>query len=227
MSGLITNHRVRRISVSEAKDSKAASAAENIVRDILKGLYEGRYVSGQRLAEPDLIARYGVSRSTVREAIKRLAAQGVVEIRHHQGARILHISAKEARNILLIAEVVVGLAARQAAIEIDASNGRDALQAALTALEEATESTDRFAVILARNKFHRTLARIAGSAVLENTLANLHIHLVRNKLVMTPEQWLASYRRIAAAIFAGNPEEAEAQARNHVRVTIDLLGREE
>ena len=72
MSGLITNHRVRRISVSEAKDSKAASAAENIVRDILKGLYEGRYVSGQRLAEPDLIARYGVSRSTVREAIKPL-----------------------------------------------------------------------------------------------------------------------------------------------------------
>ncbi|TMV91780.1 GntR family transcriptional regulator [Thioclava sp. BHET1] len=211
----------------EPKETKAASAAENIVRDILRGLYDGRYVSGQRLAEPDLIARYGVSRSTVRDAIKRLAAQGVVEIRHHQGARILHVSAKEARNILLIAEVVVGLAARQAAIEIDANDGREALKAAIVTLEEATNDSDRFAIILARNKFHRTLARIAGSAVLEYTLANLHIHLVRNKLVMTPEQRLASYHSIAEAILAGDPDEAEKHARNHVRITIDLLGQEE
>jgi DNA-binding GntR family transcriptional regulator len=213
----------RALDVSENEETKAPSAAENIVRDILRGLYEGRYVSGQRLAEPDLISRYGVSRSTVREAIKRLAAQGVVEIRHHQGARILNVSAKEARNILLIAEVIVGLAARQAALEIEQEGGRASLTEALTALEEATVANDRFAVILARNKFHRTLARIAGSPVLENTLANLHIHLVRNRLVMTPDQRLNSYRRIADAIFKGDAETAETLAREHVRVMIDLL----
>lgn len=45
-----------------------------VVHDILHGLYEGRYVAGQRLVEPDLIECNGVSRPTVREEINRLAA---------------------------------------------------------------------------------------------------------------------------------------------------------
>ena len=48
------------------------------MRDVVRGLYEGRYVAGQRLAEPDLMRSYGVARSTVREAIKRLVAEGVL-----------------------------------------------------------------------------------------------------------------------------------------------------
>lgn len=201
-----------------------ASAAETIVRDILRGLYEGRYVAGQRLAEPDLIARYGVSRSTVREAIKRLAAQGVVETRHHQGARIMTVTAAEARNILMIAELLVGLAARQATENIDQGSARQDLQAALDGVIETSQGQDRFDVILARNKFHRTLARIAGSRVLETTLSNLHVHLIRNRLVMTPEQRVASYRKIVDAILAGDADAAEANARAHVQVMIDLLG---
>lgn len=209
--------------MTKTDPADSPSAAELIVRDILKGLYEGRYVAGQRLAEPDLIARYGVSRSTVREAIKRLAAQGVVEIRRHQGARILNVTEAEARNILLIAEMIVGLAARQAAHEIGKGENRAALEDALETMAKASATPDKFDVVLARNRFHRTLARIAGSPVLENTLANLHVHLVRNKLVMTPEQRLGSYRQIAEAIFAGDAETAETRARAHVRAMIDLL----
>ncbi|MGB2200623.1 MAG: GntR family transcriptional regulator [Pseudooceanicola atlanticus] len=209
--------------MTQTNEAESPSAAELIVRDILRGLYQQRYVAGQRLAEPDLIARYSVSRSTVREAIKRLAAQGVVEIRRHQGARILNVTAAEARNILLIAEMIVGLAARQSAYEIDKGDNRKLLQEALDAMATASASSEKFDVVVARNRFHRTLARIAGSPVLENTLANLHVHLVRNKLVMTPEQRLASYQSIAEAIFAGDAETAETRARSHVRVMIDLL----
>jgi DNA-binding GntR family transcriptional regulator len=208
---------------NDTPQSDSLSAAETIVRDILRGLYEGRYISGQRLAEPDLIARYGVSRSTVREAIKRLAAQGVVETKHHHGARILHVTSTEARNILLIAEVIVGLAARQAAENIEQGNNRTDLQEALDLLAAANSSKQRFDVVLARNRFHRTMARIAGSRVLEQTLGNLHVHLVRNKLVMTPEERSASYVRIAQAIFDGDSAAAENNARAHVRVMIDQL----
>ncbi|SDO74475.1 DNA-binding transcriptional regulator, GntR family [Lutimaribacter pacificus] len=189
----------------------------------MRGLYEGRYVSGQRLVEPDLIDRYGVSRSTVREAIKRLAAQGVVETRHYHGARIMTVTEEEARNILLIAELLVGLAARQAAEKIDRGTARQDLREALDAVTAASEGSDRFDVILARNRFHRTLARIAGSRVLETTLGNLHVHLVRNKLVMTSEQRAASYNRIADAILAGDADAAEAHAKAHVRAMIELL----
>ncbi|WP_158969370.1 GntR family transcriptional regulator [Chachezhania sediminis] len=207
-----------------AEPDETPSAAEIIVRDILRGLYEGRYVSGQRLVEPDLIERYGVSRSTVREAIKRLAAQGVVETRHQHGARILNVTREEALNILSIAELLVGLAARQAAEHIDEGDGRKALQDALDYVTEAAAAEDRFTFIQARNRFHRALARIARSRVLEQTLANLHVHLVRNKLVMTPEERATSYRWIADAVFARDPEQAEARARAHVRAMSDKLG---
>ena len=58
---------------------RSPSSSDLIVRDVVRGLYEGRYVAGQRLAEPDLMRSYGVARSTVREAIKRLVAEGVLE----------------------------------------------------------------------------------------------------------------------------------------------------
>lgn len=194
-----------------------------MVRDILRGLYEGRYVSGQRLVEPDLVARYGVSRSTVRDAIKRLAAQGVVEARHQHGARIRTMSHTEAVNILLIAELLIGLAARQAAENIGTGDGSAKVRSALKRVEAASIADDRFELILARNQFHRTLAEIANNPVLDQTLANLHVHLVRNKLVMTSEERNAAYARIASAVIGGEAEQAETEARRHVRRMIELM----
>ena len=49
------------------------SSSDQIVRDVVRGLYEGRFVAGQRLVEPDLMRLYGVSRGTVREALKRFS----------------------------------------------------------------------------------------------------------------------------------------------------------
>lgn len=205
--------------------AKSASATDAVVRDILRGLYEGRYVSGQRLAEPDLTASYGVSRSTVREALKRLEAQGVVELRHHQGARIMSMSHGEAVNTLMVAEMLVGLAARQAAECIDIGTGREDLQKALDEVTRTSEG-DRFNFIMARDRFHRALARIAGSRILEQTLANMHVHLVRNIKAVDPKERAASYQRIAEAVFANDPAEAETRGRNHIRVMIELLQHE-
>ncbi len=199
------------------------SSSDRIVRDILRGLYEGRYVAGQRLVEPDLIAHYEVSRSTVREAIKRLAAQGVVEAMHNRGARIRQLSKDEARNILLITEVIVGLAARLAAANIDGDGNRAQMVAVLDTLMSYSRATDKFEFMRARNRFHRTMAQISSNPELEKMLGTLQVHLVRNRLVMRPEDREASYRAIGSAILAGDPQLAEAQARAHVQRMIELL----
>ena len=62
--------------LSEVGDS--ASPRERVVRDLIRGLYEGRYKPGQRLIEAQLTATYGISRGPVREALNRLAASGIV-----------------------------------------------------------------------------------------------------------------------------------------------------
>jgi DNA-binding GntR family transcriptional regulator len=204
-------------------DGATVSTSDRIVRHILKGLYEGRYVAGQRLVEPDMVSRYNVSRSTVREAIKRLAAQGVVETHHNRGARIRQLSKQEARNILLITEVIVGLAARLAAEHISRPGSHDLFSRTLDELLAAANQADRYEFVRMRNRFHRTMARIAENPELEQMLANMQVHLVRNRLVMRPEERVQSYQAIGTAILAGDADLAEKNARTHVRRMIDLL----
>lgn len=199
------------------------SSSERIVKDILRGLYDGRYVAGQRLVEPDLIAHYGVSRSTVREAIKRLAAQGVVEAHHNRGARIRQMSKEEARNILCITEVIVGLAARMAAANISEPGCREEMQDVVERIIVAIRQPDKIGFLRARNRFHRTMVRIGRNPELEQLLANLQVHLVRNRLVMQPQEREDSYVTIGQAILAGDQEAAEACARRHVRRMIELV----
>lgn len=209
---------------SETQTAKPRqSTSDLIVADILRGLYEGRYVAGQRLVEPDLVAAYEVSRSTVREAIKRLAAQGVVEAAHNRGARIRQLSKHEARNNLQITEVIIGLAARLAAAHIDEGENRAQMTEVLDALFAASRQSDKYQFIRARDRFYRAMTRSAKNPELEQMIGNLQVHLVRNRLVMRPEDREASYREIGAAILAGDPAAAEAAARRHVHRMIALL----
>jgi DNA-binding GntR family transcriptional regulator len=69
-------------------NSAKLSSSKQIVRDVVRGLYESRYVARQRLAEPDLMRGYSVSRGSVREAIHPLAAEGVVAVHQYRGAYI-------------------------------------------------------------------------------------------------------------------------------------------
>lgn len=201
----------------------SGSSSEAIVRDIVRGLYEGRYVAGQRLVEPNLAEHYGVSRGTVREAVNRLAAQGIVEAQHQRGARIKQPSRQEALNMLLITEVIVGLAARQAAAKIDVPGARDSFEAALAPLTTPQHAPAPLEFARLRSRFYRAMTRIAENAELERILSNLQVHLVRNRLVIDPERRAEAYRRIGAAVLAGDEESAERAARAHVRSLIERL----
>lgn len=205
------------------EDDVGLSTSDRIVRHIIRGLYDGQYVAGQRLVEPDLVRRYDVSRSTIREAIKRLAAQGIVETHHNRGARIRQLSKDEARNILLITEVIIGLAARLAAEHIAEDDNRKIFAEVLADLLSASRTADRYQFVRMRNRFHRTMAHISKNPELEQTIANLQVHLVRNRLVMQPEARAKSYAAIGTAILSGDAEGAEQSARAHVRRMIDLL----
>jgi DNA-binding GntR family transcriptional regulator len=202
--------------LSEPEAVQVVSSSDQIVRDVVRGLYEGRYVAGQRLAEPDLMRRYGVARSTVREAIKRLAAEGVVETHQFRGAQIRHLSRRQAQNVLLILELLVGLAARQAAESIDEPGCREAFQESSDRLLALESAEDTYDFVRARNGFYRTLTRISGNSELERLLPNIQVHLVRAHLKLPREQRFADYRAMRDAILRGDARKAEQVARAHI-----------
>ena len=199
------------------------SSSDQIVRDVVHGLYEGRYVAGQRLVEPDLMHRYGVSRSTVREAIKRLAAEGIVTTNPFRGAQIRQLSRTEAHNVLAIVELMIGLAARQAAARIDEPGARAHLTAHFEALMAFENERDSYDLVRARNRFYRAMGRIGGNKELERMLPSFQVHLIRPLLKLPRRARFADYRVMAAAIFAGDVQQAEAVARRHIRRTAEAL----
>lgn len=205
------------------RSAKSESSSRAIVRDVVKGLYEGRYVAGQRLVEPDLMAHYNVSRSTVREALKELSSDGIVEIAAFRGAQIRKLSRAEAANLFSITEVILGLAARQAAQNIDTPGARERIEELFRSMSEYRDEEGPFGFLRRRNRYFRQLVAISGNEEIHRILPRLQVHLIRNRLAVPPNERIEGYRRITRAVLAGDTIAAEETAREYVRKTAACI----
>jgi DNA-binding GntR family transcriptional regulator len=211
------------VTEAAAAGPKGRSSSSAVVRDIVRGLHDGRYVPGQRLVEPDLMKRYGVSRSTVREALQRLAAEGVVDTSPFRGAQIRHPTRSEAEDTLSVLEVLIGLAARQAAERINLTGRKDLFEQAYYELVSTEGAIDLLDQIRARNRFYRAMSLTSGNLALSRLLPQLQVHLVRSYQRQDSSERFRDYKAIAAAILAGSPGKAEQAARDHItKISSDL-----
>jgi DNA-binding GntR family transcriptional regulator len=205
---------------SETKPDRGSSR-NLIVKEIIRGLYRGQFVPGQRLVEADLTARFRVSRGTVREALNRLAAEGVVTLNHHRGAYIRSMTRDEVIELLSVMEVIVGLAARCAAERIDVPGNRDVLKEANNRILALKNVDDFLSYIRARDAFFRALVKIGGNKQLERVFDNVHIHLIGVQFPESQPMWpnarALDYDRMTEVIRSGDPAQAEAVAKRHVR----------
>lgn len=205
----------------------SVSSPDMIFREIVQGLYKGSYVPGQRLVEADLTAKWNVSRGTVREALNRLSAEGIVTLSRHRGAAIRVLDAAEMRDILDVLELMIGMAARLAARRIDENDNRNRFKEAFDTLMAFRGQAASFDLIRARNRFYRTLAAIGGNKELQDILGRMHVHLVRVQLQALQDNLVAErfddYSRVGKAVLAGDARRAELTARQHVRNTGALL----
>ena len=86
-----------------------------MIEAITDGVKDGRYAPGQRLVEADLTAELGVSRGPLREALGRLAAEGVLELEPYRGAVVRRLTREDVEDLFSVREVLEGEAARLAA----------------------------------------------------------------------------------------------------------------
>jgi len=193
-----------------------ASGPDALVRDILQGLGDGRFVPGQRLAEPDLMARFGVGRSTVREALGRMAAAGLVVLTPHRGAQIRWLTRRGAVDVLRVAQPLLALAARQAAEAVAAGADPAPLVAAADQYEAASGDAAS-----ARGRYYRALTVLAGNAELDRLLPLVQVHLVRAQI--GARRPTGARHRLVEAVAAGDPARAEAAAVAHVGALMDAL----
>src|SRR5262245_23342061 len=216
---------------TEQPQQAQMSSADKVFRGIVRGLYDGCYVPGQRLVEADLTRDFKVSRGSVREALNRLTAEGVVTLNLHRGAHIRSLTRDEAFEIMDLLEVLIGLSARLAAQRIGEPGHRTLLQGCVAALSDHKRRAQFFEFVRVRNAFYKALLQISGSNELKRVLTRVHVNLIRiqSRTFETEsgreKVHLEDYRAIAAAVLGGDGRKAEAAARRHVKHVRDLLRR--
>jgi DNA-binding GntR family transcriptional regulator len=196
--------------------------AVNVVfESIRQGIITGRFAPGQRLVIRDLEEEIGYSRSTLREAFRRLAAEGLVSLIPNRGVAVQRLAPREMADLFEIRELLEGHAARRAAERIDEGDHRRRFMA-MWAKVRRGDPSERAAFIEDNQSFHGTIVELAGNSRLPEMLNHLQIPILmfQWRTFMTREETelsQAEHETIAKAILEGRPEQAESAMRKHVR----------
>ncbi|OZI47363.1 GntR family transcriptional regulator [Bordetella genomosp. 5] len=190
-----------------------------VIRDRLRErILSGEFTPGDRLIEGRLSEDMGVSRIPVREALRALAAEGLVTIEPRRGASVAVLSDEIAYDMVEVRATLEGLNAKLAAQRRDDKTVAR-LQAFLAQGADAVRGDDLQAFLGLNSQFHEMLATIAGNVVLTDLMRSLRD---RTALLFAPSNMLRArqnwdeHSQILAAVIAGNGELAALLATQHV-----------
>ena len=210
----------------EVEEAETVSGPEKVVQAITRGIILRRFGPGYRLIESELAASLDVSRGSVREAFKKLAAQGVVRINPNRGASIRPLSREEAKQLVLVLEVLCGLAARLAALHITLPTARERFASAASALMSTPISARPEEFLARRSHYYAVMLEVAKNPDLTRLMPVSQIHLLRSQFhaflsTQDLSAMLKEYAGISEAILQGKQRTAEARMRRHMRQTLD------
>lgn len=168
------------------RTSERRALVDKLAATLQARVLNGELPMGARLRQEALAEEFGVSRTPVREALRKLQASGLVELRPNRGALVRGLSGREIRDAYEVRAELEGLAAELAALHVHHAHidglhevqaqFRSALDEAVAAREAGTdpsqELSDRWG--RANDLFHQAIQEAAGNDVLTSTLAHLH-----------------------------------------------------
>ncbi|MBF5005471.1 GntR family transcriptional regulator [Diaphorobacter caeni] len=200
-------------------ESRGGSASGSVFYGIMKGLETQSFVPGQRLVEVDLAAQYGVSRNSVREALQRLAAEGVIELSRNKGAAIRSLTLKQTHEVLDVAERMTGLLARSAAQGIADGQSPEPITQALRELVLADQTNDGEAFARARRSLYRAFLVASDSQEMRRLFPSIQMPIVyaQHRPATLQKVRMRDYQTMSDAILAGNAAAADKAGMAHVQ----------
>ncbi|MDR7517486.1 MAG: GntR family transcriptional regulator [Armatimonadota bacterium] len=199
-----------------------------IYRHLRQHLADARIPPGTRLHEVELAAAWRLSRTPVREALRRLELEGFLRPAGRRGFEVPVRTRSDLEDLFDLQEVLEGLAARRAA-ERAAAPAVARLNDLIRAHGAALQRRDLDGVLAAHEELHRAITAAAGNACLAAVvdLVRAHLQPARMRVLRTRERATRSFREMAkvtAAIRARDPARAEAAMREHLAsVRADVL----
>jgi DNA-binding GntR family transcriptional regulator len=210
-------------SQSDGEDHGAAVSAspiDKVTDAITQGIRSGVFVPGQHLLEPDLTRRLGISRGSLREALKHLAAAGIVTLNRYRGAYIGILDRKSVLDLLDTLEPLARLAARLAATHCTTAAKRKRMEEASVKIEAAGRSGPRGQYLEQRRHFYDTMIALGENWELARVMPLSRTDLFRAQIetVQSDDQrqrHVAGYGKIARAIIEQDADTADRAIKKH------------
>lgn len=191
-----------------------------VFNTLREAILRGDLEPGERLMEIALANRLGVSRTPIREAIRKLELEGLVVMIPRRGAQVASITKKDLQDVLEVRSSLEVLATELACERIN-QESLDHLKAALRRFEEALGSSDVAVIARADVDFHDVIFESTNNARLVQILNNLREQMYRYRLEYLKDftshgRLLEEHKRLVEAISAHDKETAVKIIRAHI-----------
>lgn len=199
-----------------------ASRSDRVYESLRRAILFGTLPPGRALVERELAETFGISKTPVREALKKLHLSGLVEMVSYQGVSVRRIDQSLIDELYTARAGVEPTAVRLAVL----AHGETQYPDARRALDEAhrlTSAGQSAELGLANRRFHRELYTASGNRFLCGFLDQLQdlttfVATAGWRLKATFEQEFEEHRAILSAMEAGDPDLAERRVADHIRV---------
>ena len=200
-----------------------------VFNTLRQAIITGEFAPGERLMEIALANRLGVSRTPVREAIRKLELEGLVKIIPNKGAYVTGITPKDVQDIYMIRSMLEGMCARWATEHITPEQIEQLEEIVL--LSEFHLKKDKDKVVQVSDldgKFHHVLYEASNSRIMEHTLSDFHKYVKMARMLSVgaknrAEKSIEEHKAILEAIKKGDADEAERLANLHIMHVMENL----
>jgi DNA-binding GntR family transcriptional regulator len=210
-----------------AQPVKHYMLGDQIKDRLLTSIMEGEFAPGERIVETQIAREFGISQGPVREALRDLAALGLVELQPYRGARVRKPTREEHLEAMRVRTELEVLAARDATGKLSAE-ATDRLRRLCAEMEQASRAGSLHDHALKNTEFHATMMLAAGNRTLERVWMMLQpfaqTYLTVTVAGLSPAgDYVDLHGPILEALLSGDPDLAEGAIREHGRVNEAMV----
>jgi DNA-binding GntR family transcriptional regulator len=214
-----------------------ASLRDQVVEAIRDAIIQGKFRPGEKIPEHDLAQQLGVSRTPIREAIRILEQQGLVETRPKNGTYIAALDREQVKDGLLVRAALEELAVRQALERLEAGEWNrlcDELAELLRGMRAAGKRGDAVGATELDVEWHTLLIDAAANPYLSRAWSVAGLSFLiwapeRELYPLAPDDWMglfeSRHQEVLAAFRTGDPDAAAAAVRRHILRKLEDVDR--
>lgn len=198
-----------------------------VFKTLRQAILTGELKPGERLMEIHLADRLGVSRTPIREAIRKLELEGLVTMIPRRGAEVAQISASNLKDVLEVRQALDALGVELACERIT-EEGLEALREACDYFAQVTSTKDATVITKADVALHDVIIAATGNERLQQMISNLSEQMYRYRFEYIKDSsyhalLIEEHRRIYESIAARDKERAVKEIQQHIDNQLNTI----